>query len=229
MNATEPGPIALRRKRHWTRYSLRTLLLLMTVLALCLGRWAHESRQEKRALKALANRDFWYQYDYKFGAVGELTGAEFFRRVTEVHAITSLSDDDLVLIGRFKHLRHLSNTSSEQVYGGQRLELTLDNPGIRNPVDARISDVGLERLRGLSELRWLVLFYTRITDDGLRHLVNMKRLELLKIGSSHITDQGVAHLSQLTSLRSRYLNGTAISDVGVAELQRALPKCKIIR
>jgi hypothetical protein len=179
------------------------------------------------ALRALAKRDFSYQHDYKFGAVGELAG-ELFRRVTEVRAITTLSDDDLVLIGRFRHLRHLSNTMSEEVRG-QRLELALDNSGICDPVDARISDAGLGRLRGLPELRWLVLFYTRITDDGLRQLSNLKRLEVLKIGSPYITDKGVAHLKQLTNLRSLYVNGTAISDIGVAELQRALPRCKIIR
>jgi hypothetical protein len=179
------------------------------------------------SLKALAGRDFSYGYNYKFGSVGELTG-ELFRRVTEVHAITTLSDDDLVFISRFRHLRHLSNTLSEEVIG-QRIQLTLDNSGICDPVDARISDAGLERLRSHSELRWLVLFYTQITDDGLRQLSNLKRLEVLKIGSPYITDKGVAHLKRLTNLRSLYVNGTAISNVGVTELQLALPNCKIIR
>ena len=170
---------------------------------------------------------FSYRYDYQFGAVRELAG-ELFRRVTEVHAITNLSDDDLVFISRFRHLRHVSNTLSEEVIG-QRIQLTLDNSGICDPVDARISDAGLGRLRGLRELRWLVLFYTRITDDGLRQLSNLKRLEVLKIGSPYITDKGVAHLKQLTNLRSLYVNGTAISDIGVANSSEPCPSCKIIK
>lgn len=145
-----------------------------------------------------------------------------------MYAITTLSDDDLAHIGRFKHLRHLSNTLSEEVIG-ERVALSLDNPGTCDPVHAQISDVGLERLGGLSELEWLALCYTRITDDGLQHLSNMKDLQLLKIGSPYITDKGVPHLKQLTNLRSLYVDGTEITDVGVAELQRALPSCKIER
>jgi hypothetical protein len=232
-----------KRERRWFQFSLRTLLLLTTVFALLLGRWVHQSRQEKMALEALAGRDFSYRYDYQFGAGGGSVGNapppglrwlrepawEFhFRRVTEVHAITDLSDDELTQIGRFRHLRHLSNTLSVAVIS-QRIRLTLDNTGICDPVDARISDIGLERIRGLSELEWLVLFYTRITDDGLRNLRNMKDLQLLKIGSPYITDKGVPHLKQLTNLRTLYVDGTAISDVGVAELQRALPNCTIKR
>ena len=231
-----------RRKRRWCQFSLRTLFLLMTVFALWLGRWVHESRREKTALDALAGRDFSYQYDYRFGLgrqsvldaprgpewVRDLDCEHHIRRVTAVRAITTLSDDDLAHIGRFRQLRALSNTLSEEQIP-QRLELTLDNRGTCNPADARISDVGLENLSGLSETEFLILFYTRITDDGLRHLSNMKGLRLLKIGSPYITDEGVPHLMRLTSLRWLYLDGTAISDAGAAELRRALPGCEIKR
>lgn len=243
VTATGPQPAAPRRRRRWAQYSLRTLLLLTTLCALLLGRWVHQSRQEKTALEGLAGRGFSYEYDYPSGAGGEwvanaappgprwlreLTGDHLFRRVIEVHAITTLSDDDLAHIGRFRHLRHLSNTLSEEVIT-KRFQLTLDNPGTCDPIRARISDVGLERIGGLSKLEWLVLFYTRITDDGLRHLNNMKGLQLLKIGSPHITDQGVPHLKQLINPRWLYVDGTAISEVGVAELRRALPSCQIKR
>lgn len=88
---------SLKRKRRWYQFSLRTLLLLMTVFALWLGRWVHESRQEKMALEALAGRDFSYRYDYQFGVGGgsvynspppgprwlrELAWEHHFRRVT---------------------------------------------------------------------------------------------------------------------------------------------------
>ena len=39
-----------RPKRRWYQYTLRTLFVLMTVLAVALGWYVHRVRQQKRAM-----------------------------------------------------------------------------------------------------------------------------------------------------------------------------------
>lgn len=44
-----------------------------------------------------------------------------------------------------------------------------------------------------------------------------------------MTDAGLKELAPLTNLTALYLIDTKATDEGVKELQKALPKCKIIK
>ena len=58
----------------------------------------------------------------------------------------------------------------------------------------------------------------------------MKQLRLLELrGCYQITDAGLKEVAKLKQLRELYFAGTKITKVGVAELQKALPKCKILK
>lgn len=66
-------------------------------------------------------------------------------------------------------------------------------------------------------------------DDALRHIDELDRLQKLDLSGSQITDGGLQHLSDLDGLRELTLRGTRVTDAGVKSLQKALPKCTVVR
>ena len=119
-----------------------------------------------------------------------------------------------------------------QQLGGR---VTMDEKSPGKPVIAvelgmsRVTDAGLENLRGLTELRWLHLSDAAITDAGLEHLSGLTRLETLNLENTKVTDTGLEQLKGLTQLQRVDLTGTKVSDEGVKKLQEALPNCEIVR
>ncbi len=59
-------PNALRPKRRWFQYTLRTLLLLMTACAVWMGRYVHRARLQKRSVAAIREYGGWVRYDFQF-------------------------------------------------------------------------------------------------------------------------------------------------------------------
>jgi Leucine-rich repeat (LRR) protein len=64
---------------------------------------------------------------------------------------------------------------------------------------------------------------------GLPHLAKLKKLQWLDLSLTLITDSGVPLLGKLKNLQRLNLWGTRITDAGVRKLQKALPRCEIIR
>jgi len=83
----------------------------------------------------------------------------------------------------------------------------------------KITDVGLQVIKGLKSLRHLHLS-SEITDAGLVYLSGLKSLEKLSLLSTKITDAGLADVAKVTSLRDLYLGGTNITDAGLAHLAK---------
>ena len=70
---------------------------------------------------------------------------------------------------------------------------------------------------------------TRVTDSGLEHLKGLSGLQYLYLDNTQVTDVGLEHLKELTRLRLLHLNDTQVTDAGVNELRKALPNCEIVR
>jgi len=73
------------------------------------------------------------------------------------------------------------------------------------------------------------LEHTRVTDAGLEHLKGLSKLQTLDLQGTSVTDAGLEHLRGLTKLRSLFLYGTKTSGAGAKRLQQALPDCRIGR
>lgn len=84
---------------------------------------------------------------------------------------------------------------------------------------SQITDAGLVRLQGMTQLQWLELQYTQVTDAGLVHLERLTRLSCLNLYGTHITDDGLVHLRGLAQLQSLGLGGTQVTDAGLAHLR----------
>ncbi|PHR86364.1 MAG: hypothetical protein COA78_38045 [Blastopirellula sp.] len=91
----------------------------------------------------------------------------------------------------------------------------------------QVTDAGLESLNGLTSLKGLSLHRTQITDAGLENLKDLTSLTYLDLRSTQITDAGLEHLKGLTNLYNIILNDTKITDAGLSELKAALPRCNV--
>ncbi len=82
-----------------------------------------------------------------------------------------------------------------------------------------VTDAGLEHLRTLTNLEYLSLARTAVTDSGLTHLAGLPNLcDLSLDGAAGVTDAGLIHLSELTNLQLLCLSSTAVADSGLARL-----------
>jgi hypothetical protein len=95
--------------------------------------------------------------------------------------------------------------------------VTLYETDIFNPLPWTDDDlVGLE---GMPKLQRLRLDGTRITDHGLKHLVGLSNLTHLSLRDTEISDAGVEHLGRLKQLKSLDLWNTRITDAGLVHLE----------
>ena len=88
------------------------------------------------------------------------------------------------------------------------------------------SDMGLEHVAGLKNLRTLRLGRTRISNDGLRRLDDLQMLEDLDLRACfELSDRGLSHIARMKSLRSlnleAYCSEYAPDDVWRDMLRRA--------
>jgi hypothetical protein len=68
---------------------------------------------------------------------------------------------------------------------------------------------------------------TRVTDAGLEHLKGLTKLHGLYLGQTRITDAGLKHLEGLTGLRDLGLLETQVTDAAVQQLKQSLPTTTI--
>lgn len=171
MNAPLP-----RTPRRWLQFRLRTLLLLVTLVAAALGWrmhvWRTEQAQQRQAVAKL--KVLGASTSVTFDTHAEAIALQG-RKADNVIYFNSpqTTDDDL------KVLENAPLTRGLYLAGTQ------------------ISDAGLFHLRDLKQLKELDLKKNkRITDAGLVHLEGLKDLDLLILIGTGVTPAGVKKLKQ---------------------------------
>jgi hypothetical protein len=203
---------ALKPKRRWFQYRLRTLLLLMTVVAVWMGFWADRARRQEQAVNKVQELGGHLAFAFQFDSQGNwkknpkpkapawvrnAIGEHYFLSVTILNFDegSDPTDEDLTVLRDLPDLR----------------ELTLMN-------GRRITDQGLMNISELKQLRVLALNGTGITGSGLRHIRSCRELEGLTLDDTPLTDQGLAHLEQLPKLEWLHLSNTKVTDKGLTHL-----------
>jgi hypothetical protein len=215
-------------KRRSFQFSLRTLLVLVTVGCLVGGWWINRAFQQRAAVRrfyeltadrpsqhgdSLTTMGYRYQGKDQYYKpiipkslhwLGDMIGEECFGEVTGVQILdTPATNDDL------KHLAVLPSV--------ERIWLS------RTKVD----DDGMPLLKACPKLNFLGLDELPITDAGISHLTAFQNLESLSLSGTKITDAGLEYLAKLPRLKEVWLRNTAITDAGYQKLQAALPDCQI--
>ena len=161
-------------QRRWYQFSLRTLFVLLFLVAAFCGWRVYRARENRERVAAVEQ------------AIAEILklGGGVGSKYVELRPATWLEElfddpggpDDPVGVLDVSHVKlygvEITDAGLEHLKGLTNLEvLGLD--------DANITDAGLRRLKGLTNLKWLYLDDTKITNAGLKHLEGLHNLRLL--------------------------------------------------
>jgi len=203
LRPTPSGP-----RRRWGQWSLRTLLIATTVIAVGPGGWVVYQRQEmQRQERALAKL--------------RQPGVEVYaRRHWLWTLLAGRSSGQVVGLG----MRNLDQSEARMSPVADLADLIwLDAIG------PQTTDADLFPLARLTKLQRLRVDESQVTDAGLVHLAGLRRLEALNLSETQVTDAGLVYLAGLSRLETLSLRKTRATDAGVQQLQQALPNLKIER
>lgn len=173
-------------KRRWLQFSIRTVLLLVSVLCVALTVLVVPLEQRRRAVEAIEALGGRVTY------VDSQTTDESFPRGLLRRWLPQAYVDEVAIVG-FSNTQ-ITDAGLAPLEGLTGLrELYLDN--------TQITDAGLAHLKGLAGLQTLLLHDTQITDAGLTHLKGLTALRVICIENTQITDAGLAHLEDLPGLQ----------------------------
>lgn len=248
MRTSPSDPVRRQAGKRWWQYSLRVLLVFVTLVA-CVAAWLgmHVRRcgREERATRYLAtlNAEVNVGYGSAFGDdntwldapsyfqggpawLTKLLGVDIYRTVTGLNCYArgnrfsyGRDSDGRLRIDR-KYVSGLNDKNLEAV--GQLAHLRYLQ------LEAHpVTDQGVRHLAGLSELRVLNLGNTAISDDAVRIVSALPRLRELNVSRTDVTDVGLGYLAQSQSLRKLDVTMTNVSEEAVDSFRRRLPGCEV--
>lgn len=235
-------------RRRWFRFSLRTLLLLVTVLGMWLGLHLHAMRRQQESIAAIKNIGGACYYDFQEDVVPgnastslvpsllrKWLGDDFFHDITIVnltHCYDAKGQWQKNLLGTGEDLKHLAGFPKLKVlflHNKQASNAGLAYVGKLSHLEKLyilhapdLGDEGVAHLSKLHKLKCVLINDSQITDDSLKVFASMPSLQILDLEDNHFTNHGLAHLShmgQLISLNFGRGDVSGITDEGLAHLE----------
>ena len=227
-----------KSKRRWYQYSLRTLMICVTLFAVACSWFAvkmQQAKKQREAVEKLLKSGGTVLYDYECDKSGHINskfgnppGPEWLRKILGNDLFTNvtgadlrnagISDATLLYLTRLPHLTSLCL----RYYPGTDLKRFTGFPHLKTLwiMGSRISDEGLDNMRMFSQLESLCLADAQITNSGLNNLQEMPQLQELYLQNNAITDDGLKYLQGLSQLQLLCLDKTAITDNGLKTLRK---------
>jgi hypothetical protein len=222
-----------KRKRRWFQFSLRTLMIVVTVFAI-VGGWfgakMERARRQKATVEAIRKSVGWAGYDYQVEPSGQLIpnatppspawlrkmlGDDFFADVISAGVNTDRGAGILTQFDRLQFARlelFVTDAGMEHVAGLSQLQgLDLGS--------SKVTDAGLHHIQRLNGLRRLTL-PPRVTDAGMRYLADLGQLQVLLVFGKSITDAGLEHLKGLKQLETLNVGLNPVTGRGLAQLSQ---------
>jgi Leucine-rich repeat (LRR) protein len=203
------GPAAAAAPRPPTawwrlRWTIRTLLIVVTVLALFLawiGRTIREVQHHADVAKALDERFSDPQPNWSAIAFGDWSSVD----ITDIDISYRqyVSDDVLEQFGCFPKLEEVSVC-------GQT-----------------VTDRSFKGLNGMKELKSVTIEACDITDETMTQIATLQNLGTLVLRGVAVTDKGLAQIQALPNLHSLTLEFTLISPEAIKNFQDARPECVV--
>jgi hypothetical protein len=219
--------------RRWCQYSLRLLMLFVTLCAIACG-WlgvkVDRGRKQKAVVDALEKRCFRISYDYETDDMGNLVPnprlkvPQFLRRLMGDDCFTNVVEVEAYNPSVRLYLDGLDEVSYLPLARKampESLRLVAQLPHIKKLHLEReeMDDSRLDQLQCLSDLECLSLNGAMVSNSGLAKLRAFPKLRSLELGYTLVTDEGMATLACLNRLEVLRLDGTDVSDTGLAVLQ----------
>jgi hypothetical protein len=239
-----------RPKRRRLRYSLRTFVVVVALVAVGMGIWGRRARHQQRAVESLTALGARVIYEHQWpswaglpGGVGveqakppgpewlrKWLGDEYFVKVVSIDFSScnrQLTSEDLAHLDLLPKLRQICFDRKQSVseHGFSRVGRHNTLLQIYLPNPACIDDAAARHLGRLTGLNQLDLSETRITDAGLAHLSHLATLSSLELDGTSVSDAGLLHLHALTSLEYLSLRKAKIRGPGLRHLT-TLPSLK---
>ena len=185
-------------QRRWFQFSLRSLLVFVTLCAIPCSwlavRMRYAEKQEAERQERLAAEDKLSK------PIRDLGGTVHFKP-------QCVPDGDLVILPE----KTTDLALAKIKWWPEVKELALSQ--------TQITDAGLTHLKGLTQLARLDLERTGVTAAGLENLKCLDRLQELRLGATRVTDAELEHLERFKQLQVLGLGCTQVSDVGLAHLE----------
>ncbi|HWB10442.1 MAG TPA: hypothetical protein VG826_14515 [Pirellulales bacterium] len=218
----------LKPTRRWMQVSLRTVLVLVTLLCVALSLWVVPAERQRRAVAAIRTRGGMVQYADPDLHPGEPAAKRMLRRwlpqdfLDGVDYVVLRSDvqvtgDDLAQLQSLAGLKSLGLGSNSGACDRDLVLLRgLDGLEFLIASGNPITDLGLTHLAHLRSLDQLYLDRTLVTGAGLTRLTGQIRLTALSLDDCPVTDSGLDGLRGQAGLHFLSLNGTQVTDAGLA-------------
>ena len=220
-----------KHRRRWLRYSLRTWLVVMTVVAVCGGWWCLSVMRQREAVEKMQAAGFVVRYDFEWDNVRrnpECPVPKFLRSLLGVNSYHNVVEFQLP---HDPYLReHVNVAAVRNVLSSLP---HLKSLGLRGPASdadlcliGRLTDLeflgldelvatdkGNEKLAHLRNLKWLELCGP-LTDGNVRAISRLPRLEWLTIFDVELSHHMMAEIGSMTQLISLdLLDCRGISDI----------------
>lgn len=230
MTATTPesarpaAPGAQRPPSAWwrLRWSIRALLIAMTLLALLLAWIGRTIRAvQYRATLATALEDQSRDFEGGWGSVGswESIGSSDFEPDWLAIFLGDWSSVEITDVD-IDYKRNVPDDLFEQVAVFRQL----DDVSVSGQP---ITDRGFAALREMRELQTLRIEACDITDATLEHIATLPNLESLTLSGVAVTDKGFSQLWKLPKLTALTVDFTLVSPKAIQAFQDDRPDCVV--
>jgi hypothetical protein len=237
---TEPSKAEppVRIHRRWFRFSLRTMLVAITLLCIWLGVTASRANRQRKAVETIRSYRAYVRYDYEMADNGwevrrdnplppgpvwlrNLIGIDYFATAVNVcmdHG-NDVNDDSISALAELSEVRRIdiegANVTDPVMAKLKGLKQLRDLIVIRSSV----TESGWECLEHLTRLKSLALYGSNVTDSTLIHIEGLAELTGLTLFETQVTDSGLSHLKGLARLEYLELHDPQITDAGLQHLK----------
>lgn len=203
-------------KHRWFQYNLRTLLIVMALVAIVLGWWSYKVHKQRQVVAAVQRIGGYCSYEKELPPKPQSIGLSQWPALLK-HA---LGQDWFANVTHIVMPEGATNADLQHAAGLPCLEMLFLN-------ESAVDNTGLKQIEHMTGLKQLDLADTQIDDDGLAHIRRLTRLQALSLYNTSVTDAGLTHLLDMTNLEDLDLTGSRVTEAGVSRIKRTLPNCRV--
>jgi hypothetical protein len=231
-----------QQQRRWFRFSLRTLLILLSIFGIWLGVRVNRARQQEHAVELIQRAGGEVIYD--FGLSGQidppgpkwlhnLIGDHYFVNVKRVsfgfsrqmrRGDSNVSDESIMVVTELPYIEELRILDTGVTTKGLAHVGRLKGKGLTRFTFGDIHNEvlgdgnGVNHLGDLTSLESLVLINVPLGSDGLSFLSRLRNIQHLNLVGAALENEDLRYVSPLNGLTQLILSRTPIGDDGLRHL-----------